>query len=152
MADKYIYYVAPMFNRQPLVYPRPAASASADISCVWQCVAHDLHHHFVRLRFSRRMPLFNVHSWVVLNHRGRGWSRTKGGVTLIMSAATTLAGVGLERPPPRSGSGHTQENMGGKKTATGFEPGTTCSSGKNHTNRPDGFCTTRGAKIAYMNN
>ena len=59
MADKYIYYVAPMFNRQPLVYPRPAASASAEIPCVWQCVAHDLHHHFVRLRFSRRMPLFN---------------------------------------------------------------------------------------------
>ena len=58
-ADKYIYYVAPMFNRQPLVYPRPAASASAEIPCVWQCVAHDLHHHFVRLRFSRRMPLFN---------------------------------------------------------------------------------------------
>ena len=59
-ADKYIYYVAPMFNRQPLVYPRPAASASAAIPCVWQCVAHDLHHHFVRLRFSRRMPLFNL--------------------------------------------------------------------------------------------
>ena len=49
-----------MFNRQPLVYPRPAASASAEIPCVWQCVAHDLHHHFVRLRFSRRMPLFNA--------------------------------------------------------------------------------------------
>ena len=51
-----------MFNRQPLVYPRPAASASAEIPCVWQCVAHDLHHHFVRLRFSRRMPLFNGRS------------------------------------------------------------------------------------------
>ena len=37
-----------------------AASASAAIPCVWQCAAHDLHHHLVRLRFSRRMPLFNL--------------------------------------------------------------------------------------------
>ena len=53
--------VLPMFNGQPLVSPRPAASASAEIPRVWQCAAHDLHHHhhFVRLRFSRRMPLFN---------------------------------------------------------------------------------------------
>ena len=50
-----------MFNGQPLVSPRPATSASAEIPRVWQCAAHDLHHHhhFVRLRFSRRMPLFN---------------------------------------------------------------------------------------------
>ena len=54
--------VLPMFNGQPLVSPRPAASASAEIPRVWQCAAHDLHHHhhFVRLRFSRRMPLFNL--------------------------------------------------------------------------------------------
>ena len=54
--------VLPMFNGQPLVSPRPAASASAEIPRVWQCAAHDLHHHhhFVRLRFSRRMPLFNI--------------------------------------------------------------------------------------------
>ena len=51
--------VLPMFNGQPLVSPRPAASASAEIPRVWQCAAHDLHHHLVRLRFSRRMPLFN---------------------------------------------------------------------------------------------
>ena len=56
--------VLPMFNGQPLVSPRPAASASAEIPRVWQCAAHDLHHHhhFVRLRFSRRMPLFNQHT------------------------------------------------------------------------------------------
>ena len=55
--------VLPMFNGQPLVFPRPAASASAEIPRVWQCAAHDLHHHhhFVRLRFSRRMPLFNLY-------------------------------------------------------------------------------------------
>ena len=62
--------VLPMFNRQPLVYPRPAASASAEIPCVWQCVAHDLHHHFVRLRFSRRMPLFNDELAHRLIHHG----------------------------------------------------------------------------------
>ena len=39
--------VLPIFNGQPLVSLRPAASASAEIPCVWQCVAHDLHHHFV---------------------------------------------------------------------------------------------------------
>ena len=54
--------VLPMFNGQPLVSPRLAASASAEIPRVWQCPAHDLHHHFVRLRFSRRMPLFN---WLI---------------------------------------------------------------------------------------
>ena len=54
--------VLPMFNGQPLVSPRPATSASAEIPRVWQYAAHDLHHHhhFVRLRFSRRMPLFNL--------------------------------------------------------------------------------------------
>ena len=54
--------VLPMFNGQPLVSPRPAASASAEIPRVCQYAAHDLHHHhhFVRLRFSRRMPLFNL--------------------------------------------------------------------------------------------
>ena len=53
--------VLPMFDGQPLVSPRPAASASAEIPRVWQYAAQDLHHHhhFVRLRFSRRMPLFN---------------------------------------------------------------------------------------------
>ena len=53
--------VLPMFNGQPLVSPRPAASVSAEIRRVWQCAARDLHHHhhFVRLGFSRHMPLSN---------------------------------------------------------------------------------------------
>ena len=62
-----------MFNWQPLVYPRPAGSASAEIPCVWQCVAHDLHHHFVRLRFSRRMPLFNRNAWGGFLHYGTAY-------------------------------------------------------------------------------
>ena len=64
--------VLPMFNGQPLVSPRPAASASAEIPRVWQYAAHDLHHHhhFVRLRFSRRMPLFNC---LFSTARPAGW-------------------------------------------------------------------------------
>ena len=38
-----------------------------------------------------------------------GWSCTKGGVELIISAATTLPGLGLERTPTHSGPGHTKE-------------------------------------------
>ena len=40
--------------------------------------------------------------------REGGWPCTKGGVTFIISAATTLPGLGLERPPPpHIGSGQT---------------------------------------------
>ena len=84
--------VLPMFNGQPLVSPRPAASASAEIPRVWQCAAHDLHHHhhFVRLRFSRRMPLFKSNA---------GFVRPAVAVVDLVVHHLAVAGVaGLELP------------------------------------------------------
>ena len=79
--------VLPMFNGQPLVSPRPATSASAEIPRVWQCAAHDLHHHhhFVRLRFSRRMPLFN---WTPVHSINRHWQRSN--LSVVHSGQDTL--------------------------------------------------------------
>ena len=53
-----------------------------------------------------------------------GWSCTEGGATLIISAATTLPGLGLERAPPPIAIQVTPRKKGKKKASiVGFEPG-----------------------------
>ena len=80
-----------------------------------------------------------------------GWSRTKGGVELIKSAATTLAGIGLERAPTLSRFRSHTRTMGGK-AAPGFEPGPLARKPSIIQLDQVHFRTAGGAKIAYMNN
>ena len=48
-------------------------------------------------RAVRAVPTEILSIWA--QSKQKGWSCTKGGATFIISAATTLPGLGLERPP-----------------------------------------------------
>ena len=60
------------------------------------------------------------------------------GVELIISAATTLAGIGLERAPTLSRFRSHTRTMGGKGS-TRVRTRATCSQTKHHTTRPAAF-------------